>query len=225
MAYKQRSPQAVVEGGSGAATLTGVLTGNGTSAFTVSTVTDNTVIMGSTSNLVQNTTIKVTDNGEMTNASQPAFSGYLNAAASNVTGDGTSAYLGDSDISAGLTEITDQNADFVPSASGGAVFTAPVTGQYYITMSTGNDGLTSGMTALSNRIDSSNRGYRGTEGDAFSIGNSSNALTMGYGVLVDMDAADTVKAFNVISNGTKVAGFTAPQGGYIKTYFMGHLIC
>ena len=45
-------PLVVVAGGSGTNTLTGILTGNGTSAFTVSAVTQHNVLLGSSSNLV-----------------------------------------------------------------------------------------------------------------------------------------------------------------------------
>ncbi|GAG94053.1 unnamed protein product, partial [marine sediment metagenome] len=103
------SPVIVANGGSGAATLTGVLTGNGTSAFTVSTVTDNTVVMGSTSNLLQDTTITVTDAGEMVNASQPAFLAYQASEQTNATGNGTTYTLGST---MDLTEVFDQGGDF-----------------------------------------------------------------------------------------------------------------
>jgi len=52
MAYKQISPQNVVEGGTGATTLTGVLTGNGTSALTGNAVTQYRVLLGGASNAV-----------------------------------------------------------------------------------------------------------------------------------------------------------------------------
>lgn len=52
MTYKRRSPMPVVEGGTGAQTLTGVLTGNGTSAITANAVTQYNVIVGGASNSV-----------------------------------------------------------------------------------------------------------------------------------------------------------------------------
>lgn len=52
MAYKRISPQPVVEGGSGASTLTGVLIGNGTSAFTGNAVTQHDVLVGGASNAI-----------------------------------------------------------------------------------------------------------------------------------------------------------------------------
>lgn len=52
MAYKRISPQPVVEGGTGASTLTGVLTGNGTSAVTANAVTQYGTVIAGASNAV-----------------------------------------------------------------------------------------------------------------------------------------------------------------------------
>lgn len=52
MAYNGPLPQGVKAGGSGASTLTGVLTGNGTSAFTASAVTQHDVLVGGASNAI-----------------------------------------------------------------------------------------------------------------------------------------------------------------------------
>lgn len=52
MAYDGPFPQIVPEGGTGAATLTGILTGNGTSAITATTVTQHDVLVGAASNAV-----------------------------------------------------------------------------------------------------------------------------------------------------------------------------
>ena len=52
MTYLRRSPMPVTEGGTGAQTLTGVLTGNGTSAITANAVTQYNVIVGGASNAV-----------------------------------------------------------------------------------------------------------------------------------------------------------------------------
>ena len=52
MAYKRISPQPVVEGGTGAQTLTGICIGNGTSAITGNPVTQYDVLVGGASNAV-----------------------------------------------------------------------------------------------------------------------------------------------------------------------------
>jgi hypothetical protein len=57
MAYKRITPQPVVEGGTGVATLTGVATGNGTSALTAAAVTEYGVLVGDASNAVASTAV------------------------------------------------------------------------------------------------------------------------------------------------------------------------
>jgi len=57
MAYKRISPIPVVEGGTGAITLTGVLTGNGTSAITANAVTQYGVVIAGASNAVGTTSV------------------------------------------------------------------------------------------------------------------------------------------------------------------------
>jgi len=52
MAYIGTPPINVVNGGTGATTLTGVLTGNGTSAITASAVTQHSVLVGGASNAI-----------------------------------------------------------------------------------------------------------------------------------------------------------------------------
>lgn len=54
MAYKRISPQTVTEGGTGTQTLTGVITGNGTSAFTANSITQYATLVGGSSNAVSN---------------------------------------------------------------------------------------------------------------------------------------------------------------------------
>jgi len=213
MAYKRKSPMPVNEGGSGALTLTGVLTGNGTSAFTVSTVTDNKVIRGSTSNLVQDSTINVTDAGEMTNTSQPAFLAYQSANVLNQTGAGAVPTVGYD------TERFDQNSDY----DGVNTFTAPVTGKYYLVTSTEFRNITAAMTSGQFRLVTSNFGYAlsWAPSKIFSaVGQNTASVVMP--VLADMDTGDTAIIQILIQNG---AGNTAGWVGGGTTYFCGNLVC
>lgn len=76
MSYKRISPQPVVEGGTGAQTLTGVLIGNGTSAVTGNAVTQYDVLVGGASNAISSvgpgTALQVLQSGG--NAANPAYS-------------------------------------------------------------------------------------------------------------------------------------------------------
>lgn len=76
MAYNGPFPQTVPEGGTGAATLTGVLIGNGTSAVTGNTVTQYDVLIGGASNAISS--VGPGSSGQVLqsagNASNPAYS-------------------------------------------------------------------------------------------------------------------------------------------------------
>lgn len=76
MAYK---PQvlAVADGGSGANTLTGIVTGNGTSAMTANTVTQHGILLGSASNAVGSTAVGST--GQVLQANTGADPTYSTA--------------------------------------------------------------------------------------------------------------------------------------------------
>lgn len=76
MAYKRISPSPVVEGGTGAITLTGVLTGNGTSAITANTVTQYGTVIAGASNAVSSVAPSATSGIPYISqgaASNPAF--------------------------------------------------------------------------------------------------------------------------------------------------------
>jgi len=76
--YNGPLPQVVNAGGSGASTLTGVLTGNGTSAFTASAVTQHAVLVGGASNAI--TSIAPVATGQILVsggvAADPAFTAF-----------------------------------------------------------------------------------------------------------------------------------------------------
>ena len=79
---------AVANGGTGAVTLTGVLTGNGTSAFTASTVTQHGVLVGGASNAVSSTGVGST--GQVLQGVSGADPTYSTATfPSTATGTGT----------------------------------------------------------------------------------------------------------------------------------------
>jgi hypothetical protein len=273
MAYKQISPQSVSEGGTGASTLTGVLTGNGTSAITGNTVTQYGVLIGGASNAVsstavgtagqvltsngagfdptyqdnasgdvsgpgsstdnavarwngtggdtlQDSTVIVSDDGEMTNASQPAFLAYLGTQDSNVTGNGTTYILGQGNA---LTAVYDQNSDFDVGGSGGggqATFTSPVDGQHLFSIEIGTlNNNTSASDQI--RLVTSNRIYQ-----SISLPNTesvSNIGFKGWTTFADMDASDTAYV-TYISIG--IGADTADIGvTNTETRFSGALIC
>jgi hypothetical protein len=102
MAYNGPLPQVVNAGGSGAATLTGVLIGNGTSAFTGNAVTQHDVLVGGASNAITSVAPSATSGVALISqgaAADPAFGTVVVAGGGTgavtltgvLTGNGTSA--------------------------------------------------------------------------------------------------------------------------------------
>jgi hypothetical protein len=112
MSYKRKSPMPVTEGGTGAQTLTGVLTGNGTSAITANAVTQYNVLVGGASNAVSSITNGTT--GQIFTANTGANPGWAAAPSSGiVTIDGNSGSATGSTVT-----IATSNSTIKTSGSG-----------------------------------------------------------------------------------------------------------
>ena len=75
-AWNSEDPAQVAKGGSGASTLTGIITGNGTSAFTANAVTEDGVLIGGASNAASSLAV-ASDNTVLVGntGTAPAFTG------------------------------------------------------------------------------------------------------------------------------------------------------
>lgn len=176
---------------------------------------------GTGGDTLQDSTVIVTDNGEMTNASQPSFLAYLGSADNNVTGDGTTYSIGFNVI---LTEVFDQNGDFSPgvASTSAATFTAPVTGKYFHELCLDVDSVTS-MTQSTAIIVASNGTYGIYSNNASAVQNLSGRASFGGSVLLDMDAADTC-TYSLSGNG--IGADTADLGTTSRrTRVSGFLAC
>jgi hypothetical protein len=208
--WNSENPAQVAKGGTGAATLTGVLTGNGTAAVTANAVTQFTVLTGGASNAVTDSTASISSAGEMTNPSQPAFLGYLATSALNKTGTGTVYTIGTD----ALTEVYDQGSDFTTAG----VFTAPVTGRYLFCHNAHVTGCTA-ASAIIITIITSNRSY------VYNMGRGASGLDLSacLSCVADMDATDTmtftVQAFGEAGDTDDIAG-----GAFATTYMSGCLL-
>ena len=159
---------------------------------------------------LQESTIIVSDDGEMTNPSQPAFQAYVTADQLNVTGDGT-AY----DITGAIwTEVYDQNNNF-----SNGTFTAPVDGVYLFSMPIYISDLAAAHTRLDISIVTSNRTFLLNMVDPHNI-LMSGLFYNTYAMHCWMDKDDTAYPRLKVTNGTKVVDL---EDDY--TRFSGHLVC
>lgn len=183
-------------------------------------LTDNAVIRGDGgSRGVQTSTVSISDSGQMTNASQPAFLAYLGSTDANAIGGSSGAGPG---VTIGsltaLTEVFDQNSDFNTDGT----FTAPVTGRYLfsssVTMS--NCGA---QTGFNQRLTTSNRGERGNQGKLSNWKDGSSVTTSVLHSAADMDAADTAVITIEATASTKTVGIAGSASAI--TFFSGYLVC
>jgi len=111
-------PLPVSRGGTGASTLTGVLTGNGTSAVTATAVTQHGVLIGGASNAVASLGVAATGQALMSaTGADPAFSG-----SPSFSGSVTAATT----ITATLGAITATNGNLVLGTAGNKIVSSSV---------------------------------------------------------------------------------------------------
>lgn len=166
---------------------------------------------GVSGSVLQDSTVLVTDVGEMTNASQPAFLAFLGSNDNNATGNGTVYTLGGTTA---LTEIFDQGSDFVTTGT----FTAPVTGRYFFSLQIRASSATA-ATSGNCQIITSNRTYRSPPSS-----NSLSTLIRSLVVLADMDASDTA-TFSFVLNGMGADTADIVGGTPLDTFLCGNLTC
>lgn len=146
--------------------------------------------------------------GLVTTPLQSAFSAQPTSDINNITGDATTASLTNVDY----TEYFDVNADFNHNdGANRGVFTAPVTGKYYLGYTLCYSGITSASTSGVHVLNTSNRVYNNN----FNPYNHANVGVNGnivFSAIVDMDANDTAFVqFYVNGNGSKVVDILASQ--------------
>lgn len=168
---------------------------------------------------IQDSTVIVTNNGEMTNASQPAFLAYLGTADNNQTGNSTVYTLGSGNA---LTEAFDQGGDFVTSGT----FTAPVTGRYHLGSSFVISDIGAGMTFAIFALVTSNASYINGffNADAIeTVAAAPDIIGNTMDIFADMDAADTFTTTARIDGGAGDTADISASGRRVNIY--GYLVC
>lgn len=154
---------------------------------------------------VQETTIVVDDNGQMTNPSQPCFSVKPSAEQTNIAINTTVTIILD-------TEIADQNNDFSANT-----FTAPVTGKYLLCARLGLQNMDTGAAYYNIEIVTSNRTYATQYLPKFTVDLTWQITVT---VVADMDAADTAHLTLRQEGGTSQTDIKETRSD-----FSGALIC
>ena len=176
-------------------------------------ITDNAVVAGDGgAKGVQGRTVLISDNGEMTNPSQPAFLAYNSVTDANVTGDNTLVTV-EFD-----TERYDQGGNF----DGTSTFTAPVSGRYLFCASIILDDMDlDTYEEIKIYLVTSNMSYKSgyDKGTYDTLGQRSLVIN----ALVDMDANDTVTTQVRARGGAKTVDIFGGGEGF--TYFSGALFC
>ncbi|HEC66601.1 MAG TPA: hypothetical protein ENI23_15100 [bacterium] len=158
---------------------------------------------------VQTSTVLISDAGEMTNPSQPAFVAGFLGAQNNVTGDGTiyTVIFG--------TVSLDQGGDF----DGVSTFTAPVAGNYVFYTAVQLNGLGASTTGVQINIRARlNRAFQTSNG-ANNRSGGSNTLIHNGAYFIDMAASDTCFITVTASGG----GLTLDIVNSTSNIFSGYL--
>lgn len=177
---------------------------------------------GTGGDTLQDSTVIVSDNGEMTNASQPSFFASLASSDANETGDGTQFILGDTDVGTALTEVYDRNGDFSTGSSSGALFTAPVDGIYQFHGTITVTGLTSSHTQVIIQSTTAGTLVRLFAGNAANMRTNGNVCSWNFSWTAQMSATNTADLKIAVSNGTKVV--TINGGSNYNTWWSGYLL-
>jgi len=141
-----------------------------------------------------------------------AFLAWNSAGQSNIT-------TGGDVVVAFNQEIYDQNSDYNTSTY---TFTAPVTGIYHFDLAVLLVDVDTAMTQLVVGLDASNRDVEINLYPADFTADSPTTVT--FGCDVDMDAADTIKAFVNVTGGANQVDISSTGALVLNSYFSGHLV-
>jgi len=179
----------------------------GSAVTAAANIPDNALVRGDGgAKGVQLSTVLVSDAGEMTNPSQPAFQARPTAVQLDIAaGSDITIVFG--------TEIFDQGGDFASNT-----FTAPVGGRYMLIVDFDLRTLDTAATYYQGKIITSNRAYvQMFYANQFAADVS--AFPFVISILADMDANDTAYAT------MRQEGGTAQADIQVNAHFTGHLVC
>jgi len=159
---------------------------------------------------------QMSQTGEQTLSNQPSFIASLSANALNVTGDG-SVYTLIAD-----NELADRGSNYDNTTG---IFTAPVTGLYFFTVTFECSQLAITHTGCTVRLQTTPRRWLSNTHNPGAIIDGS-ALTISNSWMIPLSATDTVTVEIDITGGALVVDIQGDIGGptTTQTYFAGYLI-
>jgi hypothetical protein len=153
------------------------------------------------------TAMQIDNSGAVTKPLQPAFSASVGSIQTNPANASRVTFS---------TEIFDQNADYDPSIY---VFTAPVTGKYFLSFSIRIDAPDTAADYVRFNLATSNRGYNSSIFDLGGLSGDPNYWNMQTAVLADMDANDTAEVEFIFAYGAQQTDISP------ESFFTGYLVC
>lgn len=172
-AIGSNKPIEVAFGGTGAATLTGILTGNGTSAVTANAVTQHGVLIGGATNAISSLGVAATGSTLMgSTGADPAFTGSPSFSGSVTAGTGLTVTTGNATVTAGnlVLPATTSTAGQVTIGGSRFLHAAGSSSNTFVGIGSGNFTLTSPQNTMVGQ----------TSGQALSSGLGTNTA-LGYG--------------------------------------------
>jgi hypothetical protein len=151
--------------------------------------------------------MRIDNTGAITKPLQPAFSASLSSIQTNPANASRVAFN---------NEIFDQNADYNPSIY---LFTAPVTGKYFLSFSIRIDAPDSAADYIRFNLNTSNRGYNSSIFDLGNLSGDPLYWNMQTAVLADMDANDTAEVEFIFAGGAQQTDIST------ESFFTGYLVC
>ena len=191
---------------------TAAIAGGGTNATSFGT-THGTVVYDGT-RLVNYAGPQISTGGIATNTSQPCFYVYMNSTTSALTGDGTVASIQYD------TTLWDNGSNITLNSSGKTIFTAPVTGKYWVYVDLNLQSLTSSHTAYQLRFVATSRTLIPIFNNYFPIVEGTG-VSISANSLIDMSANDTIYTQIYVAGGTKAVTIS----GSNTSTFQGFLVC
>lgn len=173
---------------------------------------DNAVVRGDGGGQnVQTSTVLISDDGQMTNPSQPAFFARNNANQNNFTGTGTLYTIRYQNV------VMDQGSDY----DGTSTFTAPVDGNYLFSATAQIISLAASATGVTLSMDSSTINKRASVlNGEFGRSGASNTMLLNGELFTHLDAGDTcavtIKVDGMPSDTVDLSSFTGNTfAGYL----------